>query len=556
MAGKESDKNFNELLYEKEKILADKVLLKQPIDGKWYEFTWAEAMSQARKMVAFLKSLGLKKGDRVAILSKNCAEWVIADFAISMGGFIIVPFFPNQHKDVVAYILEHADVKAIFVGKLDNWQLIEPVIGNHIIRIDFPYENPMPAKYHWKDIVATTEPDMDNHVPELNDTYMILYTSGTTGNPKGVMYDYRGIANCLLIVDEMLSIGRLPDLKHSYSLAISPLGHTMGHMALFQIVNNLHTVYFVESIPTFMDNLQYAQPTTFGTVPRMWTQFQKAILGVLPQKKLDLLLKIPLINRLIKKKLKKSLGLSRSEFNVSGAAPLSKELSDWYAKLDIHIVEGYGQTENMSIASIGQTGHHIVGTVGKAWPGVEIKISDEGEILTRSKSIMSGYYKNPEATKEAFTGDGFLCTGDMGTLDEEGNLTVLGRFKDPFKTDKGEFINPIPIEAHFYANPYIEQICLIGMTLIQPVLILTLSEGAKKLSHGEVHDSLKQTLDMINTGLTPFEKISHIIIAKEMWTPENNLMTPSLKVKRNAIHQKFIGMAKKLVNQKDTIFWE
>jgi len=226
------------------------------------------------------------------------------------------------------------------------------------------------------------------------------------------------------------------------------------------------------------------------------------------------------------------------------------------AKLDIHLTEGYGQTENLGFASRGIPGEHKVGSAGRPMSFVDIKISEEGEILTRSNVIMAGYYKNPEATKEAFTEDGYLHTGDMGHFDEEGNLFIHGCFKDPFKIDKGEFINPVPIEGKFLRHQYIEQLCLIGISLVQPVLLVVFSEVAKKLNREEINKSLQETLDEINPELTPFQKITHIIVVKDPWTPENDLMTTSLKVKHNAVHNRYIDLAHMVVKHPETIVWE
>jgi len=550
-------KTFNELLYENEKKWADLVYLRQPIGGVWHEITWKEAMLRARKMTTFLKGLGLQKGDKVAIFSKNCAEWFMADFAIAMGGFISVPLFPTQHKDNIHYVLDHAEVKVIFVGKLDNWEIQEAGIPNHIIRIAFPYEQPMPAKYQWNDILAETEPDMNNYVPQLDDVYTIVYTSGTTGNPKGAMIPFRSQANIKWIIDEEQRTLSEYTVDHNFFISYLPLGHITERMVIEYVsIVQKSTVSFVESLATFAQNLRDISPTMFFAVPRIWTQFQKGVLAKISQSKLDIILKIPILSGYFKRKFKETLGLNRSLQNGSGSAPISHDLLNWYEKLGITILEGYGRTEDLTVVSRGLPGQQKAGTVGKPRPGVEVKISDEGEILTRSNIMMTGYYKNPEATKAAFTEDGFLRTGDRGAFDEEGNLIILGRVNDSFKTDKGEFVNPIPIEGKFGRNGYIEQSCLIGLTLPQPALLVVLSESAQNKDRQDITRSLKETLDAINPDLTKFEKISHIIIAKEGWTPENAMLTPTLKMKRNVIHAKYIELAQKAIPNPDAIIWE
>lgn len=545
---------FNELLYQNERENADMVYLRQPIEGQWHDITWKEAMGRARKVTSFLKSLGLQKGDRVAIISKNCAEWIIADFAIAMGGFVSVPLFTTHARTTIEYIFEHSEAKVVFVGKLDNWKELEAGIPKDVKKIDMGYLDTMPSDYKWKDILKDCSPDAENYVPKLEDLYTIVYTSGTTGNPKGVMIPFSALAHAKSSVEQS---GTLNDHKHHYVLSYLPLSHIMERVAVeFVSLYYKFTISFVESLTTFSRNLRDTSPTSFLAVPRIWTQFQKGVLEKLPEKKLNLLLSIPIVNIVVKNKIKKELGLSRSTRNVSGSAPISANLLEWFKRIGVEIIEGYGRTEDLAICTCGVTGEHIVGTVGKPWPGIEVKIDDSGEILTRSKSMMSGYYKNPEATAEAMTPDGFMHTGDTGLFDKEGNLIITGRLKDTFKTDKGEFVNPIPIEGLFAENIDIEQSCLIGLNLRQPVLIVVLSQAAMKKSREELSRSLKDSLDSINERLTKFERVSHLIISKDSWTPENSLLTPTLKMKRQPLNIKYTTIAQANADNSESVIWE
>jgi long-chain acyl-CoA synthetase len=550
-------KLITDYLYENEKQWADMVYLRQPIDGKYHDITWAEAMQQARKMANFLKQQGLKKGDHVAILSKNCAEWFIADFAIAMAGLVSVPLFATQHRDIIEYILGHAEVKLIFVGKLDDWKSQETGIPADITRVAFPYENSMPATYQWNDILRKYNPLTGNYRPDPNDIYTIVYTSGTTGRPKGVMQSFQGIANYIEGTKIDMEAGTIPALENNFVLSYLPLAHIYERLVVenFGIVFK-STISFVESLQTFAKNLEETQPTAFCGVPRIWTQFQMGILAKLPQHKLDTLLKIPVINSLIKKKLRKALGLSRSQLNLSGAAPISPSLLAWYRKLGIEISEGYGMTENLAFATYLDPKDNRPGTVGKARPGVELKLGENDEILTRSSIVMVGYYKDPEATKEAFTEDGFLHTGDKGAIDKDGFVTIIGRVRDTFKTDKGEFINPVPIENNFAKNTNIEQLCLIGLQLPQPVMIVSLSDIARATGVETVTNGLQKTLDEINKNLTKFERISHVYVVKGHWTPENAMLTPTLKVKRNEIMNSYLEQIKEVIKQEKQIVWE
>jgi len=548
-------KVFNEYLYENEVRWADVVYLTQPINGVRHEITWKEAMFQARKITAFLKSLGLKKGDKVGILSKNCAEWFIADFAIAMAGFVSVPLYAAQLADTVHYILDHAEVKALFVGKLDKWKDQEKGIAENIIRIAFPYEDSMPAKYHWNDLLDQFEPDMTNYVPDESDLYTIMYTSGTTGAPKGVMITFGATGHAMEATSKDATINRL---EHHHFLSYLPLGHiferiVVEHTSLFKKT----TIYFVEALSTFTRDLQYASPTLFVAAPRIWAQFQKGILAKLSQKKLEILLKIPILNYFIKKKIKHGLGFDRTYWCISGSAPMSVPVMEWYQKLGITICEGYGRTEDLAYATWQYPEEVIFGTVGKPRPGIEVKLGEDDELLTRSKMMMSGYYKEPGASKEIFTKDGFIHTGDQAIIHKNGYITILGRVNDTFKTDKGEFVNPLKLEDKFAENHDIEQLCAIGLTLPQPVLLVVLSHPALAMhSRQELIAGLKQTMHSINPGLTNFEKVKRIIVCKDPWTTENDLLTPTFKLKRKAIYNRYIDLAKKVSEIDTEVYWE
>lgn len=546
-------KTFNEILFDNEQNYSDAVYLRQPINGIWHEFTWQETMQQARKMVSFLNSIGLKKGDTVSILGKNCAEWFITDFAIALGGFISIPLFPSQHQDAIKYILNHAEVKAIFVGKLDNWQAQEAGIPDNVIRIALPYENTMPAQYHWAEILSKYEPTQENHVPQMEDLYTVVYTSGTTGNPKGVMITFGAQANIKKFLEDE---GIFKFQSYNTYFSYLPLGHVAERvMVEYTSICTKSNVSFPQSLDTFAQNLREVSPTVFFSVPRIWNQFQKNIFAVIPEDKFNLLMKIPVVRYFFKKRIRKVLGLSRSTLNICGSAPVSDDLLKWYENLGIHVLTGYGRTEDLTICT-GDKDTHKPGTVGEIRPGIEVKIDENGEILTRSNMMMSGYYKNPEATKLAFTDDGFMHTGDIGSMDEEGFLIIQGRKNEPFKTDKGEFVNPVPIEHMFAKNNNIEQMCLIGSNMPQPVLLVVLSEAAHKIDPEALSKNLRDTLNSINQKLTKLEKVGHIIILKEMWTPENALLTPSLKVKRNAVEKKYEALARDSFKSEDIVIWE
>ena len=542
-------------LYKNEQSCGDKIYLRQPVNGQWHEYTWKQTMDIARRLANFLLKQGLKPGDRVAILSKNCAEWFMTDFAIMLAGMVSVPLYATQHADDIRFILQHADCRLIFVGKLDHPELQKAGIPEEMKRVAFPYKNTLRADFHWDAIVDEYLPMKESPLPKLTDLMTIIYTSGTTGNPKGVMITYQTLAvyHRAAIID--FKDLNLPDFLHFVSYL--PLAHVVERVAIELLsVDWESTVSFVESIETFPENMREIRPDLFFAVPRIWKVFQTGILEKLPQKKLDLLLKIPLVSTLIKKKIKSALGLQRSVYNLSGAAPISPEILSWFGRLGITIYEGYGQTENLAYATLCKPKHQKIGTVGRCRYEVEGKIGDNGEILLKSPGTMEGYYRDPELTASLFTDDGFMHTGDLGSIDEEGYLSIIGRVKDPFKTAKGEYIVPVPIEHEFALNPMIGQCCLVGSGLNRSLLIISLSAHALKESREAVEKSLGESLNTINGSLLHFEQVGHLYIVKSEWTPENHLLTPTLKIKRQAIENKYKSQFEKIDGGEQVIVWE
>jgi long-chain acyl-CoA synthetase len=298
-------------------------------------------------------------------------------------------------------------------------------------------------------------------------------------------------------------------------------------------------VSFAESLQKFQVNLAQAKPTIFLGVHRIWTRFQQGILAKMPQKKLDFLLGIPVISGVIKSKIKKSLGLGEASTILTGAAPTPPALIKWFEKLGIRIQEAYAMTENCCYSHVTLNNNIKIGFVGQPLPGCQVRLGPDDEIEIKHTAVMAGYYKEPEMTKEAFTEDGFLRTGDEGWIDEEGFLKITGRVKDMFKTARGKYVAPSPIEMMFSGNIDLEQVCIVGSGLPQPMALITLSARGKNRNAIEIDEGFNEMRLQINAGLDDHEKISKIVVLAEEWTVENNLLTPSFKIKRNAIEKKY-----------------
>ncbi len=517
--------------FEQEK--SDQLLFAEPVNGQYREFTWKSAGQEIRSIAAYLQNCGLNKGDKVAILSKNCAHWIMADLAIAMAGMVSVPLYPNITAIGVNEILLHSETKAIFVGKLDKPLEIRKGIPDDMLQISFPfYFNE--GCLNWDDLVINTTPLIGIPTIDPHTLYCIMYTSGTTGNPKGVMHSFHTLS---FAIHSFLKSN--PPFVNETFFSYLPLCHVAEKMLVQNgTIFTGGKAYFVESMDTFAANLQFTQPTVFLAVPRIWEKTKEEILKKMPQKKLSLLLRLPIISGLIKKAIRKKLGLLRAKYIYSGASPINKSLLEWFAQLDIIIQEAYGMTENSALSHINRKGSTKFGTVGQSYPGVEVKLSVENELLVKSEASMLGYYKDPELTAAMFE-DGWLKTGDEGVIDNEGYFTITGRIKDQFKTSKGKYVIPAPIESKVLSNPYVSQACIVGSGIPSPLLLCTLSEKAQTEERTTILDHLTNLLAAINNQLEHHEKIAKLIIVQDEWTIENGILTPTLKIKRKMIDELF-----------------
>jgi long-chain acyl-CoA synthetase len=410
----------------------------QPM-GKGQEcryWTYAETVREAKQIAHYLQS-NFAKGDKIAICSKNCSWWILADLAIMMSGMVSVPVYPTLTHETVAYILEHSESKALFIGKLDEhpWSEMKAGVPENLTTISFPlWPQNYKTKEMWDGLLQRYEP-IETIVPrDPDELATIIYTSGSTGTPKGVMHNF----HALLVTTEGITKRITAGPKDRY-VSYLPLAHGMERwlgecVALYAGVQ----LFFAESIDTFVQDLLRARPTLFLSVPRLWTKFQAGVYKKLPPHKLNTLLKIPILSFFIRKKVLKGLGLDQVRVAGSGSAPIPAELITWYRSLGLELLEGYGMTENFNYSHLSLPGKCRPGYVGHAYDDVQVRIAEDGEIQVKSPGQMVGYYKNQEATKEAFTDDGWLRTGDRGEIDEDGRLKITGRTKELFKTSKGK----------------------------------------------------------------------------------------------------------------------
>ncbi|MBE1273678.1 AMP-binding protein [Enterovibrio baiacu] len=513
----------------------DEIFLRQIINRKFTDFTYSDAVDQALRIVTALRGMGLEPGDKVGLISKNCAEWFIADLAMMLGSYISVPIFPTAGEDTIGHVLDHSEAKAVFVGKLDDTKALKDALvsRSNLQTIAMPYPT-INCGYDWSDLVAQHERADVNPDHADDDLMSIVYTSGTSGLPKGAMLTYGAFAwSAQRLIDHIGMVGG--ERLFSYL----PLAHITERVYIMgsAMMSGICTA-FPESLDTFIDDVKMQRPTLFISVPRLWTLFQQRIQQKLPDSKLKILLSIPFVSGLIKKKVASNLGLDQARVLGCGSAPVSAALLRWYERLGLNITEAWGMTESFAYSTLNFPFRaDKIGTVGNAGPGVEIKIAADGEILVSGEGLFAGYYKNPEASAETII-DGWLHTGDIGDLDSEGFLSIQGRKNDTFKTAKGKFVSPVPIEKRLFELSNIEMMCLVGSGMPGPVL-LALPQEFPNFDPERYERRLNRIIDTINGELEAHAKIKGVLLIKEPWSVENGLLTPTLKIRRHLLEKKY-----------------
>jgi long-subunit acyl-CoA synthetase (AMP-forming) len=524
---------------------ADQVYLTQPLDqGQVRDYTWRETLDEARRMARHLQSQGFKQGTRIGLITKNCAHFIMAELAIWLAGGTTVALFPTDSADNIRFVLEHSETRLLFVGKLDNWARQRTGVPEGLPCIALPLSDALaqqPDLPCWEDIVASTEALNGRITRDSQDLALLAYTSGSTGEPKGVMHSFGGISDAsertMALINE-----RTGHPSQHRVLSYLPLSHIFerSKIACWSLVaGNVH-VFFTESLATFLDDLKRARPNSFISVPRLWLKFQHGVFAKIPAEQLGAALADPVKGPVVAKQVLASLGLDAVVSAGSGSAPISAELIAWYRKLGLDLMEGYAMTEDFAYSHGSLPQYNEPGYVGRALPGVQSRLSDEGEILVKSPGCMVGYYKRPDLTAQAFTEDGYFRTGDCGHFEPNGMLKLTGRIKELFKTTKGKYVAPAPIESQLNNHPMIELSVVSGAGQSAACALVQLSEQHQAHRQDpalreQIELELARLLEETNATLNDHEQLRMMVVMNVPWTIDNGRLTATLKIKRSAI---------------------
>jgi long-chain acyl-CoA synthetase len=553
--------------------------------GVYRPTRYREYAAIVRRAAKSLRALGAGPGKAACVLGFNRPEWVIFHVATMAAGAAAAGIYTSCSAEEVAYIVNHAEAPVVLVENRNQYDKLARESDKlphlrHIVLMQGAPKIDDPRVLSWEDFLAKGDDTADSVIDESLDALepaglaTLIYTSGTTGPPKGVMLSHKNLSWTAAIARQLVD-SRPDDRLMSYL----PLAHIAEQMfTIHGAITTGYTVYFAESLEKVPENLKEVEPTLFFGVPRIWEKFHAGISGkmalakggkkVLAERALavgkavtaaknrgeepGLLLKAQhrLFDKLVFSKVKAAIGLGKVRVCVSGAAPIAKEVLEFFAGLDLTVLEVYGQSEDTGPTSFNRPGKAKYGTVGPIIPGVEVKIADDGEILVKGPNVFLGYYKEPEATRETLK-DGWLCSGDLGAIDAEGFLSITGRKKEIIITSGGKNITPANIEGALKNHPLVSEAVVIGDRRKFLTAVVTLDpEAAQKfcadrgiaaLPHKspEVQAEVQKAVDQVNATLAKVETIKKFTLLPRSFTVETGELTPSLKVKRRIVAKNF-----------------
>ncbi|QFG53572.1 AMP-dependent synthetase/ligase [Chryseobacterium sp.] len=556
-------------------------------DGEWKKTSSQEYINLGNRISRGLLKLGIKPGDKIALITTaSRTEWAVMDLGISQIGAISVPVYPTISAEDYVYIFNDAEVKYCFVSDRDLLTKVKTAKpGVPSLQGIFTFDS-IEGAANWQEVLDLGSDEANqSEVTDLSatinpeDLATIIYTSGTTGKPKGVMLTHLNIVSNVLASDKRIPRDRKLDYHDARVLSFLPICHIFERMLFYLFQYNGFSIYFAESIEKMGDNIKEVKPHYMSVVPRLIEKVYDRIydkgtsagglkskiflwaLGVNKNKKgigKPSGLKEIIADKLVFSKWREGLGGNIITL-VSGSAALSERLNKMFQNAGIPILEGYGLTETSPVISVNSFERMKIGTVGYVLDNLEVKIQEDGEITVKGPSVFKGYFKNEEMTREAFTEDGFFRTGDIGHIDSEGFLKITDRKKEMFKTSGGKYIAPQVIENQAKASKFIEQIMVVGdgekmpCAFVQPDFNFARHWAERhKLDIGSTPEEIAQSrelkerigkeIDYLNTKLGSWEQIKRFELTPEVWSIDDGLLTPTLKLKRKAIRERFLTL--------------
>ena len=556
-------------------------------EGIWYSISSEEYINTSNKVSASLLSLGVKPNDKIAVITdNNNPNWHILDIGVLQIGAQNIPLYATLSEKDYEYILNHSDAKYCFVSNNEIYQKVKSVASKTQLKNIYSLEE-LTSDYGWNAFLELGE--KENHQPKIEelkqkvkpeDLATIIYTSGTTGTPKGVMLSHKNIITAVFATKASLQDINVNNIR---VLSYLPVCHIFERASSYYNQYRSAEIYFAESLETIGDNIREINPNYLAVVPRLLEKiFDKIVDKGSNLKGIKKALffwalelgeqyepyykngawyhfKLKIANKLIFSKWRAALG-GQLEYMVSGSAPLQPKLIRIFTAANIPIFEGYGMTEAAPTGSVNdmRNGNFKIGTVGKPLQGVEIKIAEDGEILMKGDNIMLGYYKEPEMTKKTIV-DGFLHTGDIGIIDEDGFLKITDRKKEIFKTSGGKYIAPAALESEFKQSRFIEQIMVIGEAQKMPAALIQINfdfvkEWAKRHQHTiedvtsdeKLINRIQKEVDYYNQRFGKWEQIKKFEITPDEWTIEAGHLTPTMKMRRKEILKKYQNLYQKI----------
>ncbi|WP_185266636.1 AMP-binding protein [Halopseudomonas xiamenensis] len=524
-----------EAFFRHERQHPDRIWLIQPLaDGSTLELSWRQAADQARRFAGWLVQQNLPERSQVAIISKNCAHWIIADLAIWMAGHVSVPLPPTLPADALRQMLEHSESRVVVVGKLDDWQQLRPGLPPGVPWVGLPLAETDEQLLDWQSVQGSA-PLQQARACDPAQMATIMYSAGATGLPKGCMLSF---ASMYFAANSFLRLFLTTDQDRVLSWL--PLSHVAERQFIeMQSLLSGMTLYFVHSRATFIDDLRRARPTLFLGTPSTWQQIRKGVMRRTQQRVLDTALKIPLLGKRLASGMLEQLGLDQVRFAVASCDVMPGELMDWYHRIGVRLFEIYGLTENCGYSHVGRPGRLRPGWCGLPNPGVECRLDPDQQLLVRSQATMLGYFRDPQKTARKLDEQGFLHTGDRGEIDQEGLLRLSGRISDLFHNADGRLIVPQPIEHRLLAHALVEHACVLGEGLAQPLALLALTEEARVLPRHELEKELEVLLQQVNSQLQRWEQLGCLVASSDAWTLDDGSLTATMQLRRGVIRARY-----------------